>query len=132
MKGKTTGFQGVEALRNGVAKIDVASWFERIGIPYTLPVQCAVWFVASFFLGFLFKRLFAFMVILLATVFLTIVLLDYAAIVVVDWSVLQATLGINSQVDAYAVGQLILSWIKSNIPLFLSASFGFLLGCKLG
>lgn len=132
MKGKVAHFQGVDALRNGVSKINVASWFERLGIPYTLPVQCAVWFITSFFLGFLFKRLFAFVIILLATVFLTIVMLDYAAIVVVDWSVLQATFGITSQTDATALGQQLFSWIKSHMALFLSASFGFLLGCKLG
>jgi hypothetical protein len=95
-------------------------------------VQAAMYFGASFALGFLFKKYFKFLFSCLIISAILIKILEYNTLLTVNWNAIWLFLGVGPETGFNTIINQYFDWIKNNIVLFISAFIGFLIGYKLG
>ncbi len=132
MESKLATYNVTAEIKNIFGVLDISSWFEGIGIPYTLPVQAGVWFLVSFFIGFIGKKFFKVLFVSALLAGTVLFLMDYGNLIAIDWPALQATFGIPVDADATTMVTSFFTWIKDNAALSAACLFGLLLGCKVG
>ncbi|MCB9493225.1 MAG: FUN14 domain-containing protein [Epsilonproteobacteria bacterium] len=127
---QTTTF--IDQIKNFFQDFDLKQWAQDMGGSSAQAIEAAFYFGLSFATGFLFKKYFKSIFICLIVSIFLIKGMEYSGLLTVDWTALQANLGITSADNVNAMINNAFEWIKNNLLLFCSASIGFLLGYKLG
>ncbi len=122
----------IESVKNFWATLDIKSWSAKVGGSSAEAVQAAVYFGIFFSVGFLFKKYFKFLFGCIIVAIIAIKIMEYNALITIDWVALKKTAGMGVTEDLNALMNTAFNWIKQNILLFVASSVGFLIGYKLG
>jgi len=114
-------------------KIDLNSWFEKIGIKSPEVIRNLKFFLIAFFAGYFFKKYFKFIVACAVVMTLIGVILHSQNILSINVEALKTLLHFDpSKTTLQNMFINFFAWVKNNIILFLLTSVAFLFGYKLG
>ncbi|MCK4265044.1 hypothetical protein KAW80_01655 [Candidatus Babeliales bacterium] len=116
-----------------IERFNMEEWLRYIGITTAEAVSIFYYFAAAFFVGFVFKKYFKFVIGCAFVVGVLAVFLESHNALVINWPILKELVGVDpSAADFNNVWVGLSSWISDNLYLFLGGTVGFILGYKLG
>ena len=121
-----------DAIKTNWQKVDLKKWSHDIGGSSAEAVHAALYFVLAFGTGFLLKKYFKYLISGFILAVVMIKLLEYNALLSIDWAAIKALTGIKSTADLNTLANTFIVWIKGNIFLFGAGVIGVLLGYRLG
>jgi uncharacterized membrane protein (Fun14 family) len=95
-------------------------------------IQALFFFVSAFFIGFVFKKYFKLLFSCLFFTVLSIKVLEYNQLIIIDWAAIKIFLGIDVNIGVHVFCTNCFDWIKHNVMASISAIIGFIIGYKLG
>ena len=114
-------------------KLKLEGWLGSIGLTVAEALKMTYFFAGGFAIGFIFKKYFKFILGCLLVFTGITLILQAQNIITIDWVALKSFMGMNTQVtDVNSVGNDIVTWLKANIAVSISAALGFIFGYKLG
>jgi uncharacterized membrane protein (Fun14 family) len=122
----------VNSIKSAWAKFDMKSLSSKIGGTSAEAVQAALYFGLFFSIGFVAKKYFKFLFVVLITTILAIKVLEYNSFAIINWNAIQIFTGVRQVSDLNIFLNNIFAWIKTHILLTVASAIGFLVGYKLG
>lgn len=111
---------------------DIEKLSRSLDLSFNGLMNLLMYLCAGFFVGFFFKK---FMHYLLVSILISIGVLyifNILNIVVIDIVRLKSLFGISPTDTVQSLSATYLDWMKSNVPLVVSATVGFIIGYKVG
>lgn len=122
----------VETAKGLWQTFNLKEWTQEIAGNSAQALEAAIYFVASFVAGFLFKKYFKIIVISLVVTALVLKFMEYNAFVTIHWDAMRTFVGLEPTADFSKIFNIGIEWVKNNVLLFIAGLVGFLIGFKLG
>jgi len=136
MQGNIEAVQQVpERVQPGVlerAKITVQDWYSQVDLSASRIIELVSCFGVAFFIGFLLKKYFRYVIIALLALIIGSLILNHVGAIQINWAKIQAFFGINTQDTIGSFSRNIVEWFKSHALIAITAVVGFILGYCLG
>ena len=113
---------------------DLHKWAESIGGSSSEAVIAAIYFAASFLMGFIFKKYFKFLFFCLIFTIIAVKMLEYKEFLIIDWDAIEQWLGWGKgqPISLSVLFDTFFDWLKDHLLMAVSSVVGFLVGYKLG
>lgn len=129
--GGSVGQGGV--ISNLLEKLNLTALLEKIGLSAVDGSRIIYFFLASFAIGFLFKKYFKFLLGCIIVMGAVYFVLNSHNILHVDMVALRSFVGYDAaKMDPNSVLNMSVEWIKANVYVFGASLAGFIFGYKLG
>lgn len=113
-------------------KLNLDALMAKLNLTSEKMLEVGAYLGIGFFTGFLFKKYFKYLFIIVVSVILAVVGLEYVGVIKVDWIGLRSICGLQRVDSVDTVVNTCLAWVRVNLALVLSWFVGFLIGYKVG
>ncbi len=113
-------------------RLKLVDLMQKLELTPTKIIEICSYVGVGFFVGFLFKRYFKYVLIFIATYVGLIWVLGESDFVLINWTHIQSLAHISPNDTVGTVFSSTLHWIKQNLVLVVSSLFGFVVGYRLG
>lgn len=117
-------------IKHAFSSLDIQGLIDKI--KSSTAGSMALYFGASFAVGFLFKKYFKFMLGCTIVTVAILMVLQHNNVINFDWDAFYKLIQYNpADVKFNTLLESSISWVKSNLIIFISAACGFIIGYKL-
>ncbi len=113
-------------------RLKLVDLMQKLELTPTKIIEICSYVGVGFFVGFLFKRYFRYVLILIITYVGLIWILGESDFVLINWSHIQRLAHISPSDTVGTVLTSTAHWVRQNLVLVVSSLFGFLVGYRLG
>lgn len=122
----------MDSVKEFFTNFDIKRLSEKIGGTSAEAIHAALYFGLFFAIGFLSKKYFKFVIILLIGSALFIKCMEYNSLLTINWAAIKTWTGITKISDINMLINAAFGWVKQHVLLTIASTVGFLVGYKLG
>lgn len=122
----------VESVKGHWYGFDLKAWTQKVGGDSALALEAAIYFVGSFFFGFLFKKYFSYVLLSIVITVGILLFMQHNQMISINHETMRSFFGLNPHTDVSSLIGMLIEWIKNNVLLSVAVLVGFVLGFKLG
>lgn len=115
-----------------VLRLKIVDLMQKLELTPTKIIEICSYIGVGFFVGFLFKRYFKYVLIFIVTYIGLIWVLGESDFVLINWTHIQSLAHVSPNDTVGTVFSSTICWIRQNMALVFGSLFGFIVGYKLG